>query len=204
MMGLTKRQRDLMIFMRDYMDQNGVSPSFDEMVEALGLSSKSGIHRMITALEERGFVRRLPGRARALELLGEWAVPVEPPIKVFTWETNEDRLHRSVAEYLRTVHPDLVWYHPANGGWRSAREAGKLKAMGVLAGVCDLAFILPGGQAAFIELKAAKGALSIPQKVFIERAERNKAWVAVCRSIDEVIATLADWGVQARSQRSAA
>ena len=66
---LTKKQRELLLFIRDRLNANGVSPSFDEMKEALDLKSKSGIHRLITALEERGFLRRLPHRARALEVL---------------------------------------------------------------------------------------------------------------------------------------
>ncbi len=66
---LTKKQHELLIFINDRISETGVSPSFDEMKEALELRSKSGIHRLITALEERGFIRRLPHRARALEVL---------------------------------------------------------------------------------------------------------------------------------------
>lgn len=66
---LTRKQLELLDFIRTRMDADGVPPSFDEMKEALDLKSKSGIHRLITALEERGFIRRLPHRARALEIL---------------------------------------------------------------------------------------------------------------------------------------
>ena len=66
---LTKRQLELLRYIDRHMNKRGVSPSFDEMKEALGLKSKSGIHRLITGLEERGFIRRLPHRARALEIL---------------------------------------------------------------------------------------------------------------------------------------
>lgn len=66
---LTKKQHQLLVFIRERMAAEGVAPSFDEMKEALNLKSKSGIHRLITALEERGFLRRLPHRARALEVL---------------------------------------------------------------------------------------------------------------------------------------
>lgn len=66
---LTSKQRDLLLFINDRIEVDGVSPSFDEMKDALQLASKSGIHRLITALEERGFLRRLPHRARALEVL---------------------------------------------------------------------------------------------------------------------------------------
>ena len=66
---LTKKQYDLLRFIHKRVQRDGVSPSFDEMKAALDLRSKSGIHRLITALEERGFIRRLPHRARAIEIL---------------------------------------------------------------------------------------------------------------------------------------
>jgi repressor LexA len=66
---LTRKQLELLDFIRTRMDVDGVPPSFDEMKEALDLRSKSGIHRLITALEERGFIRRLAHRARALEII---------------------------------------------------------------------------------------------------------------------------------------
>ncbi len=66
---LTKKQHQLLLFIRDRVVRDGVAPSFDEMKEALELQSKSGIHRLIMALEERGFLRRLPHRARALEVI---------------------------------------------------------------------------------------------------------------------------------------
>ncbi len=65
---LTRKQHELLLYINDYLGRTGVSPSFDEMKDALGLKSKSGIHRLITGLEERGFIRRLPHRARALEV----------------------------------------------------------------------------------------------------------------------------------------
>ncbi|MGH6695044.1 transcriptional repressor LexA [Sphingopyxis sp.] len=66
---LTAKQHELLHFIQERLDTSGISPSFEEMKEALGLKSKSGIHRLISALEERGFLRRLPNRARALEVL---------------------------------------------------------------------------------------------------------------------------------------
>jgi len=65
---LTRKQHELLSYINERLTESGVPPSFDEMKEALGLRSKSGIHRLITALEERGFIRRLPNRARALEI----------------------------------------------------------------------------------------------------------------------------------------
>jgi len=66
---LTRKQKELLVLIRDRLAEEGVPPSFDEMKEALGLKSKSGIHRLITGLEERGFIKRLPHRARALEII---------------------------------------------------------------------------------------------------------------------------------------
>ena len=66
---LTAKQRELLLFIDDRLKESGISPSFDEMREALDLKSKSGVHRLISALEERGFIRRLPNRARALEVM---------------------------------------------------------------------------------------------------------------------------------------
>ena len=65
---LTRKQYELLMFIHERLNASGISPSFDEMKDALGLKSKSGIHRLITGLEERGFIKRLPHRARALEI----------------------------------------------------------------------------------------------------------------------------------------
>ena len=66
---LTRKQHELLLYIDGRLSETGVSPSFEEMKEALDLKSKSGVHRLISALEERGFIRRLPNRARALEIL---------------------------------------------------------------------------------------------------------------------------------------
>jgi repressor LexA len=66
---LTRKQQELLLFIHERMKESGIPPSFDEMKDPLDLASKSGIHRLITALEERGFIRRLPNRARALEVI---------------------------------------------------------------------------------------------------------------------------------------
>src|SRR6476659_7048663 len=66
---LTAKQRELLLFIDNRLNESGISPSFDEMREALDLKSKSGVHRLISALEERGFIRRLPNRARALDIV---------------------------------------------------------------------------------------------------------------------------------------
>jgi repressor LexA len=74
---LTRKQHELICFIADRLKETGVSPSFEEMKEALDLKSKSGVHRLISALEERNFIRRLPNRARALEVL---RVPDRPEL----------------------------------------------------------------------------------------------------------------------------
>ena len=66
---LTRKQHELLLYINQRLSESGVSPSFEEMKDALDLKSKSGVHRLISALEERGFIRRLPNRARALEVL---------------------------------------------------------------------------------------------------------------------------------------
>jgi repressor LexA len=78
---LTRKQHELLRFIHDRLREDGVPPSFDEMKEALDLKSKSGIHRLIMALEERGFIRRLPNRARAIEVvrMPEQSVPGQAP-----------------------------------------------------------------------------------------------------------------------------
>ncbi|UXM96224.1 transcriptional repressor LexA [Bartonella sp. HY329] len=75
---LTRKQRELLMFIHEKLEETGIPPSFDEMKDALELASKSGIHRLITALEERGFIRRLPNRARAMEIIKLPDMPHRP------------------------------------------------------------------------------------------------------------------------------
>src|SRR5829696_2657801 len=91
---LTKKQHELLMFINQRLAATGVAPSFDEMKEALGLRSKSGIHRLISGLEERGFIRRLPHRARALEVvrlpdqLGQREEPRPPQLRRIGFSPN--------------------------------------------------------------------------------------------------------------------
>ncbi|HWU02380.1 MAG TPA: transcriptional repressor LexA [Novosphingobium sp.] len=80
---LTRKQHELIRFIQTRLEETGVSPSFEEMKEALDLKSKSGVHRLISALEERGFIRRLPNRARALEVLRQ-PEDVTTPVRTTT------------------------------------------------------------------------------------------------------------------------
>lgn len=95
---LTQKQYELLKFIHERLKETGVPPSFEEMKEALDLRSKSGIHRLITALEERGFIRRLPNRARALEVvrLPETVAPGLGPKKGFSPNVIEGSLGRVV------------------------------------------------------------------------------------------------------------
>lgn len=83
---LTAKQHELLLFIHRRLEGSGISPSFEEMKEALDLKSKSGVHRLISALEERGFIRRLPNRARALEVvkMPDNVAPNETVAKVTT------------------------------------------------------------------------------------------------------------------------
>ncbi|MEZ5708845.1 MAG: transcriptional repressor LexA [Blastomonas sp.] len=79
---LTRKQHELLCFIQDRLEASGISPSFEEMKEALDLKSKSGVHRLVSALEERGFIRRLANRARALEILKTPEGSVKPKAAV--------------------------------------------------------------------------------------------------------------------------
>ncbi len=103
---LTSKQHELLRFIHERLGSSGVSPSFDEMREALALKSKSGVHRLISALEERGFIRRLPNRARALEVVkmpetatpqGTAPVQLRPAMPAPANDTIEIPLHGRIA-----------------------------------------------------------------------------------------------------------
>lgn len=88
---LTRKQYELLMFINRRLNDSGVSPSFDEMKEALDLKSKSGVHRLISALEERGFIRRLPHRARALQVLQLPDIAALSPPSIATLPPREAR-----------------------------------------------------------------------------------------------------------------
>jgi repressor LexA len=101
---LTAKQRELLLFIDDRLKATGISPSFDEMREALDLKSKSGVHRLISALEERGFIRRLPNRARALEVVkvpesrgSATVTPIRPVTPVPANDVMDIPLHGRIA-----------------------------------------------------------------------------------------------------------
>jgi len=101
---LTAKQRELLLFIDKSLKQDGISPSFDEMREALDLKSKSGVHRLISALEERGFIRRLPNRARALEVVklpevraAATVTPIRPVAPVAANDAVDIPMHGKIA-----------------------------------------------------------------------------------------------------------
>jgi repressor LexA len=101
---LTAKQRELLLFIDNRLNASGISPSFDEMREALDLKSKSGVHRLISALEERGFIRRLPNRARALEVVklpemrpAATVTAIRPAVAAPANDTMEIPLHGRIA-----------------------------------------------------------------------------------------------------------
>jgi repressor LexA len=102
---LTRKQHELLLFIHDRMKETGIPPSFDEMKEALDLASKSGIHRLIMALEERGFIRRLPNRARALEVvrLPDSIAPGMGGARRFSPSVIEGSLGKKAAEPARNA-----------------------------------------------------------------------------------------------------
>lgn len=105
----------------------------------------------------------------------------------------EQQLQRLVVDYIRRAYPEIVFWHCPNGGKRTAVEAMRFQQMGVLAGVPDLHFLMPGGRIAFIELKAGKGKLSASQASFFAQADKWNAPWAVCRTLEEVVTTLIEW-----------
>lgn len=128
---LTRKQHELLRFIQQRLQEDGVPPSFDEMKEALDLRSKSGIHRLITALEERGFIRRMPNRARALEILKlpEQAIPGGVPRGRFNPNVIEGSLGR-----VRPVTPSSNQppHHPAAND-EPATEIVSIPVMGRIA-----------------------------------------------------------------------
>lgn len=113
----------------------------------------------------------------------------------------EEAIQRACAEYLRVSCPDLLWYAvPNQRGTRKQWEAALLKALGVRAGVADLAFVLPDGRAAFVELKAPGGSQSPAQRDFQTACAKAGAPYAVVRSLEALEVTLLQWGVPLRAR----
>lgn len=109
--------------------------------------------------------------------------------------TPEQAVHEGVVQLLRfTAAPGTVWYHPANGEARTAVTGARLKRMGVRPGVADLALVLPGGRAAFLELKSSTGRQSPSQREFEAEVIAAGSLYAVASSVDGAREILREWG----------
>lgn len=108
---------------------------------------------------------------------------------------DEEKLQRSIVSYLGIAAPRAIWFAVPNGEKRSKSTAGRLKAMGVRAGVADLCFVLRDGSAAFVELKAGAGRQSAAQLVFEQRCIDNDTPYVVITSLDQAIEVFKGWGV---------
>jgi hypothetical protein len=116
----------------------------------------------------------------------------------------EQELHFAVMDFLKLcLLPPAFPFHIPNGGLRLRSEAGKLKRMGVQAGMPDIAVVYPFGQILFIELKAPKGILSDAQKAVHATIDATGAEIYVCKSLDDVQQALERAGVQTRIARAA-
>lgn len=108
----------------------------------------------------------------------------------------EERLQQAVVQHLiMRGTKNTIWYHPANGGLRSKRTAARMKMMGVVAGVPDLAVVLPDGRAAYMEFKGPVGRLSPAQKAFQDKCSAMEVEHAVVSSLDTALDILKSWKV---------
>lgn len=112
---LTAKQRELLQFITVRLEESGISPSFEEMKEALDLKSKSGVHRLISALEERGFIRRLPNRARALEVMRQAEDTVAAPRSAQASKSNDNVVALRKPEPARPAPANDVVEVPLHG-----------------------------------------------------------------------------------------
>lgn len=118
--------------------------------------------------------------------------------------TKEAALQAYVVDALRFFGvPGLIYYHPVNEGRRAIRTGAFLKRLGMVAGVADLALVLPGGKAAFLELKTIKGRTSPEQRAFRDRCEAAGVPYAIARSPEEATSILRNWGALSDHRRAA-
>lgn len=117
---------------------------------------------------------------------------------------SEADIHRSVVQWFQwTLHPNVIWFHPANGEWRHAATAARLKGMGVMPGAPDLV-LLYAGRALCIEIKAADGRQSETQRVFEAKCGYQGVPYEICRSLDDVRDVVRRHGVPMKAAKVAA
>lgn len=122
--------------------------------------------------------------------MSHWHVDAKPR------DNPEERLQIAIVQHLRIRAPkNVIWFAVPNGEKRSKRTAGRLKAQGVVAGIADLAFVLPDGRAAFMELKAEKGRMSPAQLSFQSQCSEMEVPYAVSANLDQALSILEAWGV---------
>ncbi len=135
---LTRKQHELVCFINDRLAETGVSPSFEEMKDALDLKSKSGVHRLISALEERNFIRRLPNRARALEVL---RMPERPEAAIAQTAAKSGPKSEAKASAGTASAPDTASATPASPARIAANDVVEIPLHGrIAAGVPIEAF----------------------------------------------------------------
>jgi len=145
---LTKKQQELLLFIHQRLREDGVAPSFDEMKDALDLKSKSGIHRLIRALEERGFIRRLPHRARALEVV---RLPEAVAGRRAAREQAEPESGRIIqGNFRKPRRPELVKDHASAAASELEREFMQIPLHGKIAAGTPIEALQ---QAGFIKIK---------------------------------------------------
>jgi hypothetical protein len=110
----------------------------------------------------------------------------------------EARAQAAIVEWVRTVAPDLICFHPANGGLRGKAEAARFKWLGVLAGIPDIVVIGRDGRTWLFEVKAPGGSLSAEQRAIRDRCVAERIPFAVVRSIDDARAAFAEWKIATR------
>jgi hypothetical protein len=110
----------------------------------------------------------------------------------------EARIQATIVEWIRTVPPDLIVFHPANGGWRTKAQAARFRWLGVLAGIPDLAIIAREGRVFFIEVKTPGNYLSPAQREIVDRLVAMRVPFAVVNAIDDVRRAFLAWGIDTR------
>ncbi len=138
---LTDQQQKLLLYLTECLEETGVCPSFDEMRLAMGLQSKSGVHRLISGLEERGLIRRLPNRARALEIVEKSATSIENAVRAvpFYGRIAAGAPLEAIADLSETVEVPATLLRPARQYYALEVRGDSMKNAGILEG--DIALI---------------------------------------------------------------
>jgi repressor LexA len=192
---LTRKQYELLVFVHERLKESGVPPSFDEMKDALDLRSKSGIHRLIKALEERGFIKRLPNRARAIEVirLPESMQPTLGPNRARGFapsviEGNLGRLRAPVGESANSNEPVMI---PVMGRIAAGTPIEAIQVQSHIIGVpADM--LSPGDHFA-LEVRGDSmidAGILEGDTVLLRRTDTADTGDIVCALIDEEEATL--------------